>query len=886
MRIGILLQFPLLLFSTTSALPDHGGLSRRHTNLHKSRFADPDTQCTNPSISPFDYSAKERPQPGHCPNVNKLIGRADAEEDYSCSESKPCSNKACCSKKTGYCNYGEEACGTNGISPNDVCWSNCDAKAECGRNADPPGKECPLNVCCSEYGFCGMTEDFCSTEGTNGGCQSNCDQPGSGAFGGDVQKRIIGYYEAFRHDKSCSGMDFRDIPVESLTHLNFAFGYVAPDTFDIVPMDDLPSSLFNDFSDLKRRNRALKATISLGGWTFNDNGTSTQPVFSDMVSTSAKRQTAIEKVISFMREFGFDGVDYDCEYPGASDRGGQPEDGVNFTKFLGELKAAIQEEPNAYEVSFTAPTSYWYMRHFDIKNTVENVDFVNVMSYDLHGVWDGDNPIGKQVLAHTNLTEIKLALDLFWRNSVPADKLNLGLGFYGRSFQLADPSCHTPGCRFKGGATKGACSGASGILSYKEIMEIIESRDLNPYYDKENAVKYITWDQDQWVSYDDKDTYQQKIKFANEQGLGGLLIWAIDQDTTKLDALAAVLYPEELKARNKLAEDSDYWKDSTAEDCYVTDCGGQCKAGFLEVEHQPCGGAKPVTRHSKKADSRLCCPVTSVPDSSKCTWRGEAPSCNGHCQDNEVAMQLNRWGDGKYCEDGNKAYCCEVPDAKSNTCYWTDLGTSCNKGDILKTWKGTFLQDLAPVVDWFGLVGHALAEELEGLNIDLLSGYCCPPDQDEKWKNCRWHGEEGSCFDNHCDVTGKQVQLTSSKYGQGVSCAPRLERSRVYCCDPADGASPFLPVPLANLFPDAPDEDTADTDFDLKTDPSYGGGAVEGSDEPDNRCLWLCRYDLADGDPAESVQERWIRLGAHGLRRSRPRTRRRAHNQNGLRKRR
>lgn len=370
------------------------------------------------------------------------------------------------------------------------------------------------------------------------------------------------------------------------------------------------------------------------------------------------------------------------------------------------------------------------MRHFDIKNTVENVDFVNVMSYDLHGVWDGDNLIGKQVLAHTNLTEIKLALDLFWRNSVPADKLNLGLGFYGRSFQLADPSCHTPGCRFKGGATKGACSGASGILSYKEIMEIIESRDLNPYYDKENAVKYITWDQDQWVSYDDKDTYQQKIKFAEEQGLGGLLIWAIDQDTTKLDALAAVLYPEELKARNRLAEDSDYWKDSTAEDCYVTDCGGQCKAGFLEVEHQPCGGAKPVTRHSKKADSRLCCPVTSVPDSSKCTWRGEAPSCNGHCQDNEVAIQLNRWGDGKYCEDGNKAYCCEVPDAKSNTCYWTDLGTSCNKGDILKTWKGTFLQDLAPVVDWFGLVGHALAEELEGLNIDLLSGYCCPKEMD------------------------------------------------------------------------------------------------------------------------------------------------------------
>lgn len=43
---------------------------------------------------------------------------------------------------------------------------------------------------------------------------------------------------------------------------------------------------------------------------------------------------------------------------------------------------------------------------------VPHVDWVNLMSYDLHGVWDGNNIIGKQVLAHTNLTEIDLSLDL------------------------------------------------------------------------------------------------------------------------------------------------------------------------------------------------------------------------------------------------------------------------------------------------------------------------------------------------------------------------------------------------------------------------------------------------------------------------------------------
>jgi chitinase len=42
------------------------------------------------------------------------------------------------------------------------------------------------------------------------------------------------------------------------------------------------------------------------------------------------------------------------------------------------------------------------------------VDWVNIMSYDLHGQWDANNPIGSIVQGHTNLTEIRYALELFW----------------------------------------------------------------------------------------------------------------------------------------------------------------------------------------------------------------------------------------------------------------------------------------------------------------------------------------------------------------------------------------------------------------------------------------------------------------------------------------
>lgn len=105
--------------------------------------------CRNEAYDPFDDSVKLRRDDVDLPvcenpvHVSTLFKR---EDDYSCSESKACSNGACCGKVQGYCGYGPDYCGTTGTSPNDVCWSNCDATAECGRYASTEGKTCPLNV--------------------------------------------------------------------------------------------------------------------------------------------------------------------------------------------------------------------------------------------------------------------------------------------------------------------------------------------------------------------------------------------------------------------------------------------------------------------------------------------------------------------------------------------------------------------------------------------------------------------------------------------------------------------------------------------------------------------------------------------------------------------
>lgn len=161
---------------------------------------------------------------------------------------------------------------------------------------------------------------------------------------------------------------------------------------------------------------------------------------------------------------------------------------------------------------------------------IEYADWINLMTYDLHGAWDASNPIGSIVQGHTNLTEIKSAIELFWRVQIPPSKIVMGFGFYGRSFTLSSPDCSSPGCSFSGPSKPGSCSNTSGIMAHYEIQRILQesSSSIKPIQDKDAAVMHFTFDNDQWVSYDNADTFKQKVDWADSVGLGGALVWASD----------------------------------------------------------------------------------------------------------------------------------------------------------------------------------------------------------------------------------------------------------------------------------------------------------------------------------------------------------------------
>nr|KAI0406599.1 hypothetical protein F4802DRAFT_556676 [Xylaria palmicola] len=721
--------------------------------------------------SPLTESRSTESETTNATGAHELTRR----DDFTCGVGNPCRNGACCGE-SGWCGYGPTYCG-------DGCTSNCDAVSECGKYSKTGKATCPLNTCCSEHGFCGTTEEYC-----NDSCQSNCvvhPKPPSGSSEGKALSKVIGYYEAWNERSECHQASPKDLPLDALTHLNYAFAYLDPNTFRITTMDaKIPVSLFDDFSELKSINPDLQLFVSIGGWTFSDNGTYTQPIFGNIARTSSNREKFANEVVSFLNYYGFDGIDIDWEYPGAPDRGGHKEDIDNYVLMMKAIREKMDRTGRRLGLTFTAPSSYWYLKWFDLPGLMKYADWVNLMSYDLHGTWDSTNPIGAFVHAHTNLTEIKLAAELFWRVKIPTHKIALGFGFYGRAFTLQDPSCNKPGCPFSGGAKPGACTATSGFLSYYEIQDILKKKSgVKVNHDKEAAVKYFSWDNDQWISFDDADTFKQKVDWADSVGFSGSLIWASDLDDYDNTAHAGLLGRDIKDVGSALSIKTRQDESATIEDlgpllgqgCYKQpDSVTRCHSGDIQVGYD---------RDGRKGDYKpICCPSSS--GLTECLWRGGSGGtnagrdCNGRCHSGEVMVdQANYggcphesdeskksdcWHEGQHCTRGKKALCCQVGLFSDilDGCSWTkSVGSTCDDDEqrIAYSWDRN---------GWGTVFKHG-------------NEYCCPKSKPAPLKDCHWVGK-GDCADNTC--AKNEITLDSSVYGDSYTgCS--WGRMKSLCCD-------------------------------------------------------------------------------------------------------
>ena len=130
---------------------------------------------------------------------------------------------------------------------------------------------------------------------------------------------------------------------------------------------------------LRNSKPTLKLLIAIGGWT--DSRTNK---YSTLLASPTKRAKFVTEVVKFINDYGFDGLDLDYEYPNYD---GVHTDRAGFTALVKELRDAF----NSYGWLLTAAVSASKTiidDGYDVQDISNNLDFINLMSYDMHGSWE------------------------------------------------------------------------------------------------------------------------------------------------------------------------------------------------------------------------------------------------------------------------------------------------------------------------------------------------------------------------------------------------------------------------------------------------------------------------------------------------------------------
>merc|ERR1719506_1402162 len=310
-----------------------------------------------------------------------------------------------------------------------------------------------------------------------------------------------------------------------------------------------------------------KMVLSIGGWSFGTN------TFSDMAKNADDRALFIKSSLKLAADHGFVGIDLDWEYPGtvaAIDKGqgldpaGNPKyggrtftkeqaalDKPNYCTLLTEYREAIKRKDEGVSDDFSlsiaasanpsvVPSAY------DFPCMAAQLDWVGIMSYDLHGSWDSfaggsttmkdnvpdccaaklpccvsaKNFYGEGVDGYwegdnyfMDKFSIKDATDMWLAGGVPKSQMVIGLATYGRTQKfttdqtsLGDPT--------EGPGWEGAYTLEAGSLSYFEILGGFPKETW--HFNEKGQFLWASDCKETYVSFEDECTLTYKTNWIRQ----------------------------------------------------------------------------------------------------------------------------------------------------------------------------------------------------------------------------------------------------------------------------------------------------------------------------------------------------------------------------------
>lgn len=329
-------------------------------------------------------------------------------------------------------------------------------------------------------------------------------------------KRVSYYGNWARFRPGDGACKIEHIAPKLCTHLMYAF--IGFDSRGNILCTDNEIELLPDIVLLKRTNPSLKVLVSIGGWSLGSE------LFSNVVGDNELRKTFIKTTINFLNRFNLDGVDLDWEYP--CQRGGSSVDKKNFATLLKEFRENAEFKSKGYLLTAAVgATKDKIEKSYDVPALNQYLDFINVMSYDYNGPWEGTTKTGH----NAPIQSVKSSISSWLNAGLQSNKLILGVPAYGRVFQLASRNNTMVGAPFVGPGNKGPYTNEAATIGYNEVCEYLDDKAWIKEFDQHAQVPYMHKG-DQWISYDNPRSIRHKVEAAKERSLGGIMLWSCDTD--------------------------------------------------------------------------------------------------------------------------------------------------------------------------------------------------------------------------------------------------------------------------------------------------------------------------------------------------------------------
>ncbi|MFF3754948.1 glycosyl hydrolase family 18 protein [Streptomyces sp. NPDC002018] len=334
-----------------------------------------------------------------------------------------------------------------------------------------------------------------------------------------------------------------------ITHINYSFGnvtggkcvmgdayaatdkaYTADQSVDGVAdtWDQPLRGNFNQLRKLKAKYPHIKVLWSFGGWTWSGG------FGQAMQNPTAFAQSCYDLVEDPRWADVFDGIDLDWEYPNACGLSCDTSGPAVFKNMMQAMRARFGTN-NLVTAATTADASAGgKIDAVDYAGAAQYMNWFNVMTYDFFGAFAAQGPTAPHspLTSYPGIPQAGFnsadAIAKFKAQGVPAGKLLLGIGFYGRGWTGVTQAA-------PGGTATGAAPGTyeAGIEDYKVL------KNTCPATGTVAGTAYAKCGSN-WWSYDTPATIATKMAWANQQNLGGAFFWDFTGDTANGELVTAI----------------------------------------------------------------------------------------------------------------------------------------------------------------------------------------------------------------------------------------------------------------------------------------------------------------------------------------------------------